>query len=160
MSTVVTVPSNVVEKLRQDAEKRGLTLDEYLVELALQNMDPPQRAVEYINAAKELLEQAKQELEKGSVRQAAEKAWGATALAIKAYAAWREGRRLASHGELWEYEKIMVRELGEWIHDSWMSGQGMHVCFYEGWCDREHVEEALKRIERLVTEVAKRILRT
>jgi len=78
-------------------------------------------------------------------------------LPIKAYAAWREGRRLSSHGELWEYKRRMVNELGKWVHDSWMSGQGMHVCFYEGWCAKEDVEEAIERVEKLVNEVARRI---
>ena len=152
------MPSNVVEQLRREAERLGLTLDEYLAELALQKLDPSQRAVEYINAAEELLEQARRELEKGSVRQAAEKACGATALAIKAYTAWREGRRLTSHGELWEYEKTMVRELGEWVADALYAGQSMHICFYEGWCSREYVEEALKRIEKLVSRVREAVL--
>jgi hypothetical protein len=34
----------------------------------------------------------------------------------------------------------------------------MHVCFYEGWCGREDVEKALKRIKKLVDETRGRIL--
>ena len=33
----------------------------------------------------------------------------------------------------------------------------MHICFYDGWCAREDIEDALKRIEKLVKEVAKRV---
>ncbi len=33
----------------------------------------------------------------------------------------------------------------------------MHVCFYEDWCTGRHVEEAAKRIEKLVSEIEKRI---
>jgi hypothetical protein len=33
----------------------------------------------------------------------------------------------------------------------------MDICFYEGWCEHEDVEEALKRIEKLVREIALRI---
>ncbi len=126
------VPSNIVERLKREAEELGLALDEYLAELALQKLDPSQRAVEYISAEKELLEQAKEELARGDVRQAADKLWGATALAIKAYASWRDGKRLTSHRDLWDYEKIVARELGKRVYDSWMSGQGMHICFHEG----------------------------
>ncbi len=50
---------------------------------------------------------------KGDVQQAAEKLWGAAALAVKAYASWREGKRLASHRELWEYSKKLINELEE-----------------------------------------------
>lgn len=131
----------------------GITLDEYLVELATQNLEPLQRAVEHVNAAQEPLEQAREELEEGGARQVAEKPWGTAAIAIKACASWREGRRLSSHRELWGYEETMVRELGEWVVDAWYAGQSMYVCFYEGLCGKERVEDALKRIERLVSKV-------
>lgn len=35
-------------------------------------------------------------------------------MAVKAYAEWREARRLASHRELWEYKRKMEKELGRW----------------------------------------------
>ncbi len=153
----IVVPANVARRLREEAEKLGLSPEEYLVELALRGLDPPERAREYIEASKSLLEQAREELARGNVRQAAEKAWGAAALAVKAYAAWRDGRRLASHGELWEYMRRVARELGDWVRDAWMYANGMHTCFYEGWCAEDDVKEALKRVERLVTGIERRI---
>ncbi|AEM39104.1 PaREP1 family protein [Pyrolobus fumarii 1A] len=153
----IVVPASVVRRLREEAEKLGLSPEEYLVELVLRDLDPPERAREYIEASKSLLEQAREELTRGNVRQAAEKAWGAAALAVKAYAAWRDGRRLASHGELWEYMRHVTRELGDWVRDAWMYANGMHTCFYEGWCSREDVEKALEKIERLVSEIERRI---
>ena len=147
----------IAEKLKREAQKLGLGLEEYILELALKDLDPSERVRGYIEAAKNLLEQAREELEKGDARQAAEKLWGATALAVKAYAEWRDGRRLTSHRELWEYSKKLMDELGGWIYDAWMSANGMHTCFYEGWCTEKHVEEAVKRIEKLVAEVEKRV---
>jgi hypothetical protein len=79
---------------------------------------------------------------------------GAAALAVRAYAAWRDGKRLASHSELWEYSKRLMEELGGWVSDAWAHAAAMHVCFYEGWCTREHVEEALRRVGGLVDRVA------
>ncbi|ALL01288.1 hypothetical protein Pyrde_1240 [Pyrodictium delaneyi] len=140
----------------REAEKLGLGLEEYIVELLVQGLDPEDRAEEYVEAAIALLERAREELARGDVRRAAEKAWGAAALAVKAYAWWRESRRLASHGELWEYARRMKRELGGWVYDAWMSANGMHTRLYEGWCAREDVEEALQRVERLVREVGAR----
>lgn len=153
----VRLPRTIARRLRREAEKQGLSLEEYLVELVSQNLDPSERAREYIEASRELLEQAWEELGRGSVRQAAEKAWGAAALAVKAYAEWREGRRLSGHGELWEYKRRMEKDLGEWVHDSWNAAQSMHTCFYEGWCSREDVEKSLKRVQQLVEEVASRM---
>jgi len=160
LTTTIAIPRNIAEKLRDRARDLGLTLDEYLVEIALQELDPPKRAIEYIEASKELIEDAKKELEKGDIRQAAEKVWGAAALAIKAYASWKEGKMLTSHGELWRYIDAMAKNLGEWVRDAFYAGHAMHICFYEGWCTPKHVEEAMKRVERLVKEVEKRLGRS
>ena len=156
-SVVVRFPRAIAERLEREARRLGVSLEEYVLDLILRDLDPPERAREYIEASKDLLERAREELEKGDVRQAAEKAWGAAALAVKAYAEWEEGRRLTSHGELWEYSRKMMDELGGWVYDAWMAATGMHVCFYEGWCTRRHVEEAVKRIERLVYEVERKV---
>ncbi len=153
----IKLTRSIAEKLEKKARKLGLGLEEYILELALRDLDPAERIKEYIEASMSLLEQAREELEKGDIRQAAEKLWGATALAIKAYAEWREGKRLTSHRELWEYTKKLIEEFGEWMYDAWMSANGMHVCFYEDWCTEKHVEEAIKRIEKLVSEIKKKI---
>jgi len=157
LNTTITVPKRVAKRIREEARRLGVTSEEYLIELITQGLDPKDRAVEYIESAKELLQQSREELEGGNVRQAAEKAWCAAALAVKAYAEWREGRKLASHGELWEYKRIMQKEVGEWVHNAWMNATGMHICFYEGWCARKDVENAYKRIEKLVKEIASKI---
>lgn len=101
------LPRSVAERLEREAKLAGLSLEEYLLDQALQGVDPPERARAYIEAAEDLLAQSLEEARKGNVRQAAEKLWGAAALAVKAYAAWREGRRLASHVELWEFKRVM-----------------------------------------------------
>ena len=88
--------------------------------------------MEYIEVAKELLSEAQEELSKDNARQTAKKLWGAVALAVKAYAYWKDGKRLASHRELWEYKRRLEDELGEWVSDSWNAGNTMHICFYEG----------------------------
>ncbi len=137
-----------------------MELEEYLVELATQDLDPSERAQEYVEVALGLLIQAQEGLRKGDVRQAAEKLWGAAALTVKAFAEWREGRRLASHKELWDYTLVLQRELGGWVHDAWMSANGMHTCFYEGWCSKEHVKNSMEEIEKLVKAVKDRIAKT
>ncbi len=154
---VISIPRSIAEKLRLEASRLGLSLEEYIIELAVQNLDPPLIAQEYIKAAKELLEQSKQELKRGNVRQAAEKLWGSASLAIKAYIAWKKGKKIMSHRELWEYRRIVEKDLGEWVYDAWMTANGMHTCFYEGWCGIDDVEQAIKRIGKLVYEVAGKI---
>ena len=159
LSVIITMPKRIVRRIREEAKRLGVSVEEYLLELTTQDLDPRDKAVEYIETARELLQQAYRELEEGNIRQAAEKLWGATALAIKAYAWWREGRRLASHYELWEYKDKVVEELGEWVRDVWNAGQSMHTCFYEGWCTDKDVEATIKYVERLVKEIKAKIHR-
>ena len=153
MADVVVIKGAAAKRLKKEAQRLDISPDEYLLDLLTQNLDPADRAKEYLDAAEELLAEARKELGRGDLRQAAEKVWGAAALAVKAYAAWREGRRLNSHSELWEYKRVLEGELGGWVYDAWMAANGMHTCFYEGWCTKEDVEEALARVEKLVKEI-------
>ena len=157
MVVVVRLPDRVAERARRRAEELGLSLDSYLVEILTQDANPGEAAESYIEASRTLLEGAREELARGNVRQAAEKLWGSLALAIKAYAAWRHGRRLASHDELWKYKDVVAGDLGEWVRDAWNAGNSMHTCFYEGWCTEDDVKSSLAKIEKLVGEVATRI---
>ena len=159
LSDAVVLRGRLARRIREEAGKLGVSVEEYVVELLSQDLDPRDRALEYIETAKYLLEEARRELGKGNVRQAAEKLWGASGLIVKAYAYWREGKRLASHGELWSYMRLMAGEMGSWVRGAWMYANGMHTCFYEGWCAREDVEDALKAIERLLGETASKIKR-
>ena len=156
---VIVVRGRLARRVREEAEKLGISVEEYLVELLSQDLDPKGRAVEYVEAAEGLLGEAREELGKGNERQAAEKLWGAAALAVKAYAYWRDGRRLTSHEELWEYKRRLEDELGEWVHDAWANAAEMHVCFYEGWCAEKDITVAYKRVEKLVREVSALIKR-
>ena len=157
MSDAVILRGRLARRVREEAKKAGLSLEEYVVELLSQGLGPRERALVYVEAAEELLGEALEELRRGNVRQAAEKLWGAAALAVKAHAYFREGKRLASHRELWAYKRVLEDELGEWVHDSWASAAEMHICFHEGWCSERDVEEAHKRIERLVKDVTSSI---
>ncbi len=159
MGEAVVLRGRLAKRVREEAEKLGFSVDEYLVEVLSQGLDPRDRAREYIEAAEDLLEEARKELGKGNVRQAAEKLWGASALTVKAYAYWREGKRLTSHGELWEWKRRLEDELGEWVSDAWAQASAMHTCFYEGWCAEKDIATAEKRVEKLVKEVASLIRR-
>lgn len=156
-SVTVRIPKGVLKTLESEARKVGLGVEEYIIDLILREADPAERSTKYIEASQTLLREAKEELRRGNVRQAAEKVWGAAALAIKAHADVVAGKRLTSHAELWEYSEVVEEELGNWVYDAWMAANGMHTCFYEGWCTEKKVREAIERVERLVNEIAKRI---
>lgn len=154
----ITIPRVLFEELRRCAEESGQSIEELLMDLITQDLDPEDRARRYITAAQELVEQAHEELRKGDLRQAAEKIWGAAVLAVKAYACAREGRRLASHRELWEYKDRIAEELGDWVRSAWMYANSMHTCFYEGWCTEKDIATALEEVEKLVKAISEVII--
>jgi len=160
MADAIIIKGVAARKLKEEAKKLDLGLDEYLLDLLTQNLDPRDRSKKYVEASEELLAEARKELEKGNIRQAAEKVWGSAALAVKAYASWKDGKQLTSHKELWEYRRKLEEELGEWGYDAWMAVNGMHTCFYEDWCTKEDVKEALTRVKKLVEEIKQKILQT
>jgi hypothetical protein len=127
----------VVELLRRAAEEGGVSLEDFLMDVATARLDPPERARAYAEAVLELLREAEAEVARGDLRQASEEIWGTAALAVRAFAYWRDGVRLASHGELWRYAEKVAEELGEWVRDAWAHANAMYVNFYEGWASGE-----------------------
>jgi len=154
----LVLPSCVVELLRRTAEEGGVSLEDFLMDVAAARLDPPERARAYAKAALELLRKAEVEHAKGNLMHASEEVWGAAAPAVKAFAYWRDSVRLASHGELWRYAKKVAEELGEWVHGAWAHANAMHVNFYEGWASGEQTAAALNRVRRLMEAVAGRML--
>jgi hypothetical protein len=149
----LSIPERIAERIRREAEKQGLAPEEYILEAITRDLDPDERAREYIESASALLEQAKEELQKGDLRQASEKVWGACALAIKAHAAARKGLVLKSHADLWLYKDEVANELGEWIRGAFLMADSMHKNFYEGLATAKDVTVALGEVEKLVKAI-------
>lgn len=153
----MAVPEVVYRELLRGASRRGTSISEHLADIAAEDLDPPDAALSFIEGAKDLLRQAREELGRGDLRQASEKVWGACALAIKAHALHRRGRRIESHAELWAYKNEVAKELGDWVRAVFRQADSMHRNFYENLATREDVEDALREVEKLV-ETVKRLL--
>jgi len=151
----VTLPKFIIEELKERAGRAGVTVEEYLLDILVGDIDPVEGASKYIRGAEELIEQARQELKKNDLRQASEKIWGACALAIKAHALAKKGIKLESHRDLWIYKNEVARELGEWVRTVFRQADSMHKNFYENLATREDVEDVLKEVEKLVTALSK-----
>lgn len=154
MCLSITLPKVVVEELSKRASEAGMSIEEYLLDILVRDVDPSTGAEKYLEGAQQLLEQARQELESGDLRQASEKIWGACALAIKAHALARKGLRLESHRDLWIYKNEVARELGDWVRIAFKLADSMHKNFYEDLATREDVEDVLREVEKLIKSVA------
>ena len=109
-----------------------------------------QRTATYREQSRIFLAQAREELAKGDIPQASEKAWGAAAQMVKAVAQQR-GWRHQAHRYLFEVIRRLRRETGDsevtrlFSHASWL-----HSNFYEDVYEAEDVEILLPEIERLI----------
>jgi len=149
----IELPEALSRRLSSEAARRGVDLELLVLELLADVLceDERSKAKAYRSAAEHFLARASEELSRGDLRQASEKMWGAAALAVKALAYEREGRRLTSHGEFWEYVNRLVAETGdEEIGRAWRTAVSMHVNFYEGWAPAEEVKRALDEVRGLV----------
>ena len=104
----------------------------------------------YRNAASSLLAQARVELEKGDIRQASEKGWGAAAQAVKAAA---ESRNLGhrTHAALFRAVAQLTEETGnEELDRLFGVANSLHSNFYENWLTPNQVRLLVNDVERLV----------
>ncbi len=151
---MLSIPEKIYRKMKKIAENQGMSIEEYILSLTAESLDPESRAGFYWEASVELLKQAERELSKGDLRQASEKTWGAAALAVKALAYEREGKRLASHGELWKYVSDLASETNDReLRLLWRTAVSMHVNFYENWATRDDIEDSIKNIERFIKKL-------
>ena len=107
----------------------------------------------YREASRQLIAQARAELEVGDLRQASEKAWGAAAQMAKAAASSR-GWDHDQHRHLWNAVKDLTNEAGDQvIHDLFVAANGLHVNFYENTYDAQMVARNIDRVEQFIAKV-------
>ncbi len=155
----ITISQTVEKELRRLCEETGRSIDEILLDMLMRDMDPESKARNYVEAANDLIRQARTELGRNNFRQASEKIWGAAALAIKAYVLHKHKKHVYRHVDLWRYKSIVANEFGDWVRDAWLMAYSMHKNFYEGHADREDIERALLAVEKLVKTIYKVVVR-
>ncbi len=148
---VISLPEGLARRLLEEAKRRGVSLEELVLDELSSALDPAERGRACWEAAEAMIERAEEELSKGDLRQASEKIWGAAALAVKAVAWATKGVRLASHGELWRFVDELAGETGdEDIREGWRAATAMHVNYHEGWAPEGEVRACLRRVRSLL----------
>ena len=107
----------------------------------------------YQEASLHLLAQAEAELAADDTRQAAEKGWGAAALAVKAVCSQR-GWLHDSHALLHQAISQIVEETeDESVLHLFSVANLLHVNFYENWLDARTVRRGLVAVRRLIDKL-------
>ncbi len=104
----------------------------------------------YSDTGHEFLARARTYLAEDDLRQASEKGWGAAAQLVKAAAETR-GWPHRSHRDLFHTVTRLVEETGDGeLHSRFGIAAALHTNFYEGWLDRDTVEDHLIHVGELV----------
>ena len=108
----------------------------------------------------QFIEQAQEELDRGDVLQASEKGWGAAARAVKAAAEYK-GWAHYSHALLHKNVDRLARETKDQeLRLLFKSASVLHVNFYEGYQDREGVQNSLGDVRALVAKLERLVYRS
>ena len=104
----------------------------------------------HADASRMMMGQAADELADGDSLQASEKGWGAAAHAVKAIAEGR-GWRHTSHADLFKVARMLTDETDKpELMERFMTANGLHINFYEGWLDDETIAKNLVSVRRLL----------
>ena len=107
----------------------------------------------YSEQAAEYWRQAQEELEKGDLRQASEKGWGAASQLVKAVAEKRRWDH-KSHHDLHDAVSILADETeDDDLRLQFGSAASLHINFYEGWLDRPTITLHLHQVNQLMTKL-------
>jgi hypothetical protein len=151
---MLTIPKEVEEALLKEAFKKGLDPEVLLLDKLSSSLDPKSRVKVYLEKSKELIERAERHLAEGDLAQASEKAWGACASAVKAYAEER-GLEHFRHRDLEEVVSKMVTENrgDKTLIAGWGACLRLHSNFYEGFMTREDVEATMGLVKEFLERV-------
>ena len=111
------------------------------------------KAKHYLNLNSKYLKEAEKLIEKKDYVQASEKLWGACAEIVKAVAEKR-GKRLRTHGDLWDFVRELDMKRPEWgLRYLFLQASALHSNFYEdelpGWAVESGAESVKAFIEKM-----------
>ena len=152
------LPDIVIKKLKEAATRSGVSPEELAGEIILNELssDPRDRISLYVSLCNKYIKEAEDLIARKDYIQASEKIWGAAASCIKAAAIKKVGKRLTSHGELWEFVSKLIDETGDQeLGLLWRTAISMHVNFYENWAPPEEVVRALEHVKKFVGKIFK-----
>ena len=153
MSTTIEIPKEIYEILRQEARKRGRTIEDLIIDLILKTADPPARIKAYKKLHEKYLEEAQKYLRKGDLVQASEKYWGAVTALLNAIGE-KEGLPHYTHRDLKEISLYLTKKKKDPEYTRLFSStETLHANYYHNFLDEEtfniHKEDAEKLIQKI-----------
>ena len=143
----------VAEVAKAVAQRRGKSVEQWLVDAVLRELDPQERAVVYLRLAEKYLAEAEELYARGDLVQAGEKYWGAV-VALLSVVAEKRGMPHYTQRGLWEVVEALVEETGNPEYSTLFSiAEKLHANFYHNFLKKasfdRHREGALRLVEML-----------
>jgi len=154
------IPSKkLFEKLREEALKKDLSIEELVVEILSKvlnhPLDPIEKVELHLKLADKFLREAEEFLAKGDYVQASEKGWGVAAQMIKAIAT-KENLELRSHASLWEYLDKLTEKLQDVeLRRLWWTANNLDQNFCESWMTPRDVKYAIEDVKKFAEKLKK-----
>ena len=111
----------------------------------------------YSEQAAEYWSQAQEELEKGDLRQASEKGWGAASQLVKAVAEKRRWDHKSHHDLHDAVDKLAAEIKDDDLTLQFGSAANLHINFYEGWLSRPAITLHLHQVDQLMTKLRRQL---
>ncbi len=156
---MVVLSRGLEERLRREAEKLNISMEELVVDILLKalniSLDLNDKVEFHLKLSEKFLREAEEFLARGDYVQASEKGWGAAAQIVKALAI-KEGRELRSHHDLWEYVSDLADKLQDYeLRYLWGRANNLHQNFYEGWMPSKEVRLAVGDVKKFIEKLRK-----
>ncbi|MEM4970304.1 MAG: PaREP1 family protein [Sulfolobales archaeon] len=149
----INVPNELYTVLVEIARRRGMSVEDIIVEFLIERLDPRERFEMYVKLHEKYLKEAEELAARGDITQASEKLWGAIVRLLNAIGE-RERLPHYSHRDLKEISLYLTEKTGDPDYTRLFSStETLHANFYHNFLTRKtfeiHREDALKLIEKL-----------
>lgn len=149
----INIPNELYTVLIEIARRRGMSVEDVIVEFLIERLDPRERVEVYVKLHEKYLRKAEELAARGDITQASEKLWGAIVCLLSAIGE-RERLPHYSHRDLKEISLYLTEKTGDPDYTRLFSStETLHANFYHNFLTRKtfeiHREDALKLIEKL-----------
>ena len=110
-------------------------------------------ATDHALVSRVFIEQAQTELDSGDLLQASEKAWGATARALKAIAEPRGWQRNSHYHYYQIIERLEEMTGRDELRIGFQVAESLHANFYNGWMPEASVRNSIVIVRQLVADL-------
>lgn len=158
--SIIEVSEEVYKLLLMLARERGKSVEEIIVDMLVEKLDPKARIEVYMKLHEKYLREGEELRRKGDLVQAGEKLWGATTSLLNAIAEER-GWPHYSHRDYAEIIERLLEETGdETLPRLFASAERLHANFYHNFLSEKgfnvHAEDAKTLVKKLIEIIQRR----